>query len=181
MIERTSTHRTQRSTGVFIFSVVAAVLMTIWAGQGSDALGARSKTSESLAVDDSAGPRRGGAPELRAALFERRRNREGYRIKLFIFTRFAHERRGAKVRVFSNELNLGTRANEREGCSCSGLWVVTPAQRSGHRLLRGLKRSLQDRGRAGFAAQIKVEGGGPAAGFRVTDFNRRFRPFAGTE
>ena len=119
---------------------------------------------------------------FKATMLERKRHEGRVRVRLLVFTRSIHARTGSRIRVFSNELEgAAARARERRSCDCSGLWVVTTRKRAGRRFLRALRARLKQRGTVEFAAEVRGEGAGPAAGFRLTRYNRKVTPFEVTD
>lgn len=127
------------------------------------------------------GHQRSTSQPFQAALLERKKLDDGVRVRLLIFTRSVHERDGVRVWVFANELDRSAYTQERRKCGCDGLWVVDSGTRRGRKLLRGLRAKLREKGRARFGAMARGEDPvGPAAGFRITDYNQKFRPYEGT-
>lgn len=119
----------------------------------------------------------GARQPIKAALLERKRLEGRVRVRLLIFTRSIHKRDGVRVWVFSNRLDRSAFARERPKCNCHGLWVVNSRKRRGRRLLRGLRKEMRETGEARFGTMARGENPtGPGAGFRITDYNRKFQP-----
>ena len=119
----------------------------------------------------------GSRQPIKAALLERKRLEGRVRVRLLIFTRSIHKREGVRVWVFSNRLDRSAFARERPKCDCDGLWVVNRRTRRGRRLLRGLRRKMRETGEARFGTMARGDNPtGPGAGFRITEYNRKFQP-----
>jgi hypothetical protein len=173
--------RRWRSAGLAV-PVVFAVAAHVGVAEGpaTASLGSGQHQAQAQSdADQSASPLL--AP-FKAALLERKRLDSGsIRVRVLIFTRGAHERDGLGVRVFSNALHRSATAQERPRCKCTGLWVVDSRTRRGRRLLRALRAEFRKTERTAFAAELRGESGGSAAGFRVTRYNRKFRPYLVTD